>query len=555
MSIFEDERGLSMLDERYYTGTDQYSDGEVEDDILQICRNKKIEEALHMRTEWPILYHLSPLRENLLEWYPIQKNESVLEIGSGCGALSGLLAKKAKQVTCVELSRRRSLINACRNSRYSNLKIMVGNLIDISLEDKFDYVTMIGVLEYAPSYIHTEKPFHDLVRLARSYLKPNGKLIIAIENKMGLKYLNGASEDHLGIPYGGVNDYVGQSVGIRTFSKQELETLLHESGVKEWQFYYPMPDYKLPKEIYTDLYQPKAGDIRYYKSNYDAPRSYSFNEAIVFDQICCDGMFSYFANSFLVVCGEKSNCIQYVKYSCERRQEYCLVTNISSSGEIAEKHSKGKLSAHSLKNMTQYADILASEHPNIQVLRGNYCGSVFSYSRIYGKKLDEILFSYRHDIQGFIDKTLECLDKYYTYDPKFVVDFKLTEAFREVFGEKAPHQAISLKVTNVDFLFHNIIVQQKTAYLIDYEWVFDFPIPYDYVRWRTLIQLFNKYRMYFSKEDTFEKYRRICGVSDELDEIFRCMEIHFMEYVHGEGRYAERYLKPAYTSTTRLLYM
>ena len=93
-----------------------------------------------------ILYHLSDIRENLLEWYSIPSDADVLEIGSGCGALSGLLAKKAKTLTCIELSKKRSLINACKNKECDNIRIMVGNLEDIKFTQKYDYVTLIGVL-------------------------------------------------------------------------------------------------------------------------------------------------------------------------------------------------------------------------------------------------------------------------------------------------------------------------------------------------------------------------------------------------------------------------
>ncbi len=50
---------------------------------------------------------LSPLRENIVDWLPMDKNAKVLEIGSGCGAITGKLAEKAGSVTCVELSKKK----------------------------------------------------------------------------------------------------------------------------------------------------------------------------------------------------------------------------------------------------------------------------------------------------------------------------------------------------------------------------------------------------------------------------------------------------------------
>ena len=116
-----------MIDDTFYKGKDLYSDGEVEDQILEICKDGKIDEALKSNSSWPILYHLSDIRKNLLDWYPISQESDVLEIGSGCGAISGLLAKKAKTVTCIELSKKRSLINAYRNRECDNIRIILGN--------------------------------------------------------------------------------------------------------------------------------------------------------------------------------------------------------------------------------------------------------------------------------------------------------------------------------------------------------------------------------------------------------------------------------------------
>ena len=45
---------------------------------------------------------------------PITKEDRVLEIGAGCGAITGTLAAKAGSVDCIELSRSRSLVNATR---------------------------------------------------------------------------------------------------------------------------------------------------------------------------------------------------------------------------------------------------------------------------------------------------------------------------------------------------------------------------------------------------------------------------------------------------------
>ena len=290
----------NILNLKYYKGEDLYSDGDIEDELLSIVsENEDFTEILKNDDRWPILYHLSPIRENLLEWYDYKKDASILEIGAGCGAVTGAFCKKMKRVVGIELSKKRSLINANRNGKYGNLEILVGNFEDIVIDEKFDYVSLIGVLEYSPLYISSDNPFEDMLRKAKGMLKENGKLIIAIENKMGLKYIAGATEDHTGKAFDGINGYVGVK-HVKTLSKNELEGLLRNVGYSEWEFYYPFPDYKMPTIVYSEKMQPKAGDWRNIVNVYDRDRYITFDEQAAFDQLCEDDKFEYFANSFLI---------------------------------------------------------------------------------------------------------------------------------------------------------------------------------------------------------------------------------------------------------------
>jgi SAM-dependent methyltransferase len=296
----EESMGKDVLNLTYYKGEDLYSDGDVEDKILEIFKsNEDIQTRLMKDDDWAILYHLSPIRQNILEWYDFDQNATVLEIGSGCGAISGLFCEKVKRVVGIELSKRRSMINAERNKQFDNLEIMVGNFEDIELTEQFDYVTLIGVLEYADSYINSDKPYEEMLRKVKKFLKPGGKLIIAIENKFGLKYWAGAMEDHTGNLFDGLEDYRNVS-SVRTFSKNEIEELLGQAGYSENEFFYPIPDYKLPNVVYSEKFLPSMGDLRNMSTAYDRARFKLFDEDTVYDQLCKDKQFEYFSNSFLI---------------------------------------------------------------------------------------------------------------------------------------------------------------------------------------------------------------------------------------------------------------
>lgn len=300
--------GKVELDYSQYRGEDIYSDGDIEDTILNLVQNYSTQEydsLIEKESKWPVLYHLSEKRANILEWLPIDKTKTVMEVGAGCGAITGTLADKAKKVTCIDLSKKRSLINANRNKDKDNICIKVGNYQDIepTLDEKYDYITLIGVLEYAGYYISSDKPFLDFILTLKKHLKDDGCLIIAIENKLGLKYFAGCQEDHMDSYFVGIEGYEN-SEKIKTFSKKELNILAEEAGLKT-EFYYPYPDYKFPTVLYSDAYLPKMGELNNNIRNYDKQRMKLFDETSVFDSLIKEGLFPEFSNSFLVIMKEE----------------------------------------------------------------------------------------------------------------------------------------------------------------------------------------------------------------------------------------------------------
>jgi SAM-dependent methyltransferase len=293
--------GNVTMDYRFYKGDDAYSDGDIEEDLLRlITEEPDVERIIAKDNRWPVLYHFSPVRWNILEWYPFRDNASVLEVGAGCGAISGVLCKNAAKVVSVDLSKRRSLINANRNRACDNLTIMVGNFNDVELTEKFDYITLIGVLEYAAYYTDAEEPFSAFLRKISGYLKEDGRLLIAIENKFGLKYWAGAREDHTGGFYDGLEGYAGTKSSVRTFSREKLTEIIREAGYTKTEFYYPFPDYKFPTQIFSDQCLPKEDDLNVSLDTFDNTRLKLMDENRVYAQLLKEKKFDFFANSFFV---------------------------------------------------------------------------------------------------------------------------------------------------------------------------------------------------------------------------------------------------------------
>jgi 2-polyprenyl-3-methyl-5-hydroxy-6-metoxy-1,4-benzoquinol methylase len=293
--------GGVTLDYTFYDEDHKYSDGEeVETFILNVFKEERdIFEVLASDNRWPVLYHLSPMRRNIVLPMDLSKNDSVLEIGSGMGAVTEPLAERVREVDCVELSKIRSLTSAYRNQKHKNITIHVGSFSKIKLRKKYDVIVLIGVLEYAELYIDDPDPFTSFLRTLHNLLKTGGRIYISIENRLGVKYLAGNPEDHWGKAYLGIEGYNTEKKGAKTFSKSELEQLLKNSGYGNFYFYYPFPDYKLPKFVYSDGYLPKMSDEIPANVVYDVDTFRAFNEQKVLNTLKNTEDFKALSNSFL----------------------------------------------------------------------------------------------------------------------------------------------------------------------------------------------------------------------------------------------------------------
>ena len=169
----------------FYTGNDSYCDGDTEKDVISYLKEYGEEgysKIFEKDIRWPVYYHITPIRKNILKWYPFKENAEVLEIGAGMGAITNILCDKVTHVTAVELSKQRAsaIIERCQDK--NNLELIIGNFNDIKFDKKFDYITLIGVLEYAPLYTNSDNPFKSFLDYIKTLLKDDGKLLIAIEN-------------------------------------------------------------------------------------------------------------------------------------------------------------------------------------------------------------------------------------------------------------------------------------------------------------------------------------------------------------------------------------
>ncbi len=221
------------------------------------------------------LYALSDMRESLLEWYEFKPEGCLLQVGSDYGALTGLYSRRVSQVTVLEEQKENLEVNKLRHEHRNNIRYVQGNLESFH-DTAYDYVVLVGSMT---------EDYKNQIQQAKHFLKPDGVLILAVCNRLGLKYQAGAQPDQVSL------------------YREELVSLLCGDNRDQGSavFYYPMPDYRLPMTIYSDSYLPVKGDLTHTILAYDYPKYIRFDLGKMYDQVCEAGEFPNFANSFLTI--------------------------------------------------------------------------------------------------------------------------------------------------------------------------------------------------------------------------------------------------------------
>lgn len=518
---------MSILNTDFYDPNDDalYTDGLIEDEIYRKVCSKDM--SIYNDSRWEMFYHFSPLRENILNWYVFDKGAAVLEIGGGCGALTGLLTQRCKNVVSCELTLKRAKIIQKRYEYVENLEVIVGNFLRIKFDQKFDYIIVNGVLEYAEAIMcHSKDAFKRFLAYIKTLLNEDGKVLLAIENKFGIKYFNGAPEDHTGIIFDGINGYITENE-VRTFTKTELQFLCDSVNLSILKWFYPYPDYKFTSEIFTDesINQifPLTKEVPF-----DQDRIELYDKNLVYKNMMDNGIMEYFSNSFLVELGTKPTTIErpsYIKINNNRHKKFALCTQIFLNQNRVVKKSLYKDGENHIKQMHIHGN------EDINIIESEYNSGSITYPLIKNcETLHTRLMKYYHecDESNFWNE-LDKIRRIYCMNNKRL--FEPEEEFKQVFGNSVVNSMLHWQNgVNIDLNIDNIFFQESKIIIIDNEWVFSFHIPMEYALWRMLMQL-KESEPNLSWINT-SKIMNFLQIREEDIKIFTLWEKHFaMNYV------------------------
>lgn len=491
---------MAKINFNYYDGLDLYNDGSIEEKLLKYFKG----EIKDLENNVEGFFYTTEIRKNIVNWYPFKKNSRILEIGAGVGSITGALLKNNNMVVSVEGSKRRAEIIYERYKENENLEIYCGNYNQMHFEEKFDYIVLIGVFEYARVFCGNKAEAFDIFfRNIVKNLRPNGKVIIAIENKLGLKYLNGLSEDHFKVPYIGVEDYTSDNK-FETFSRNELRNFFKKYGYNS-KFYGVFPDYKLPSYIFSENYKVNLNDFKKFTFFNYYNDSINFNFESAAKSFIKGNLEIDISNSFFIEISKSSEFakVDFVLYQNYRNSEYLIGTSV---GETICKFPVGKDSNKHLKEL-EFTHKLLNKN-NIKACKINHDKSdIYNCEKIPGDTVLNIINKYliNNDIDGVINEIDNAFNYIYGISKlKKIIDPLITD-INDLYKDKT----LILPISLFDLHFDNIIKTKKEYVLIDMEWSSIKQIPSDYYVFNCINLLYDKLpkiENFIDKDTLYQKY-------------------------------------------------
>lgn len=235
--------------------------------------------------------------------------------------------------------------------------------------------------------------------------------------------------------------------------------------------------------------------------------------------------------------------IIYTKFSKTRKKEVSIKTSIfqDEKGELKVEKKGNKYSKDVIEGLVEtYKRIkdISKDFTVVPVKKDSEYSVEFPF--IHGNSLHELasLSNSKEEFDSAISDYIKLLDSIPT------IKTTLTKEFESIFGEvDKKEEFLCLKEGVLDFNLSNLIKDSKgKIHFIDYEWVYDFPIPKEYILFRTLLVLSvnTTHNRFYTTEELLEKY---VLNKNYINQYYSWEKYFQKEIVYKEENY-QRYLEP-----------
>lgn len=388
-----------------------------------------------------------------------------------------------------------------------------------NLEGMWDYLAVADAFAKVPEIFGGTHPYQQFFEQVKKHLKPNGHLILAVDNRYGLSFFAGCKEPFTGWYFEGLEGYEN-SEGVCTFSKEAVLEMAKEAGFEFAKTYYPYPNYRYMTAMYTDAHLPALGELHRNLYNFEEERLVLFDESKVFDELIKEGRFQEFSNSYLFDLTmrekEQEEDLLYVKYSVERAEKYRIRTEIvrtSDGTKVVRKVPYTESARSHVEKIKHWEEVLKKQYESeaVSVNRCTVTEQGVEFEFLKGKTLEHLLDEYLEEgnLTAFVEEVKRYADK--------------VKALMS--AEK--------KAKNIDLIFSNIILKDDKWNVIDYEWTFEAEVPVKFVVYRSLVLYFEQ------KKQKSLQCKQICellGITEKEQKEFSEMEHELQKYLLGDTK-------------------
>lgn len=268
---------------------------------------------------------IQELPKGLIKWYEFHKGSRALCVTVGTDIQNPLVEALTESTLEVEIADIRHLDEAVEKKA-------------TNFNTSYDYIIMSKALE------RSQNP-QAVLQLLRSMLTANGKLLLGMDNRLGIRYFCGDRDAYTGRNFDSIENYAKinltdrKQLGGRAYSKAEIIQLLESAGFCQHRFYSVLPELSNPQVLYAEDYLPEEElDIRIFPQ-YNYPDTIFLEEEQLYTTLIQNGLFHTMANGYFIECsldGSFAN-VKHVTVSMERGNENAMFTIIRRDNRVEKK--------------------------------------------------------------------------------------------------------------------------------------------------------------------------------------------------------------------------
>lgn len=257
---------------------------------------------------------IKQLPTGIIRWYPFKEGKSILYLGDADAIFSCLKEKNGDNVSIISIA------------RLSSIKAK-----------RFDYIVCIGYLEKV-------QDIQGLFSHLKTMLSPGGRLLLGMNNRLGLRYFCGDKDVHTGQVIDGLDDYfraynkAEDSFNGRSYDKAQLQGFLGKAGFTKQKYYSVFSGLENPNIIISEDYLPNENLCTRLFPSYNDPTSLFMEEKRLYSGLIENGMFHNMANAFFIECGMRgklSDALQ-ITNSLDRGKEHSIITVIHDNDTVTK---------------------------------------------------------------------------------------------------------------------------------------------------------------------------------------------------------------------------